>query len=128
MSKVKVAVSDSFDINVAAESLAYSFSVRGYNVRNVPYKNGVLVTIKRNCGGINRILGLGESLTVYMRHRTDGTFVATFSGGDWTSKIFACTLGWLLCLVPVICGAVGICRQLRLPKEIVHVLETVISD
>lgn len=118
MSKIKVTVSENFDIKVAAESLAYSFIVRGYDVRIVPYKNGFLVMFKKNCGGINCLLGLGESSIVNMRHETDGTLVATFSGGDWTIKIIACTLGWLLCLIPVICGAIGICRQLRLAKEI----------
>ncbi len=40
VSKIKVTVSENFDIKVAAESLAYSFIVRGYDVRIVPYKDG----------------------------------------------------------------------------------------
>ena len=110
-------VSDAFDMKVFAGALCDSFRMRGYEANFVINQENATVTIEKNTGGINMILGLGESITVSCIKNND-ILSLSFTEEEWIWKIIGLAVGWFLCFIPLITSLVGIVNQTKLPKTI----------
>lgn len=110
-------VSENFDIQAMAVALGKQYQAKGFNVRMAKMRNGVKISLDKNCGGINMLLGLGLGITATCMVQGD-TLMVNYTDGDWTGKWIGLGVGWLLCLVPFITAAIGAFKQLDLPKQI----------
>ena len=123
-------VSENFDLANFAEEVAAKYQAEGYTANVVKMKKTVKIKISKGCGGINTILGLGQSITAsaMLSGKENDMLSVSFSDGDWTSKIIACVIGWFLCFVPVITGVIGIVRQLGLPKNVENDMQMLLNE
>lgn len=120
-------VPEELDIQALANELAELYQTKGYAARVIKVRNGARVTIEKGIGGINTILGMGESTTVTLMKQGQDTLVASFGNNEWTSKIIGFAVG-LLCIATVITAIIGTTRQLALPKDIENDLATLIGE
>lgn len=110
-------VSPNFDLNVFTEQLANLYRSKGYNVIPAATPMGTTMVVEKGIGGINTVLGLGESVRVNCNCNS-GVLSISYSDEEWTSKIIGGVVGWFLCLIPFITAIVGVVHQLQLPKNI----------
>ena len=110
---------ETFNLDAFANILANNFRGRGYTVTAVNMNGSYMLTFEKGIGGINTILGLGESIKATCMCM-NGMLTINFSDEEWTSKIIGIVVGWFLCLIPFITGIIGVTRQLQLPKTITN--------
>ena len=127
MSNFITTVKEDFDIHALAEELCSTYQAKGYTVRNMNMKNSSRIVIEKRKGGINMILGLGESITATITKQGSETLIVSFSDGDWISKIIGWIVG-LFCCIPFITAIIGVVRQLALPKNIENDIAMLISE
>lgn len=123
-------VPEGFDLADFADQVAAKYQMQGFTANVIKMKKSVKLKLSKNCGGINTITGMGQAITADMTlsGKESDTLTVSFSDGDWTSKIIACSVGWVLCLIPGILGIVGIVHQLNLPKELESDMQMMISE
>ena len=110
-------VNPSFDMDVFVGRLTDTYRIKGYNVSVVNMNGAYIVTFEKGTGGINTLLGLGESVKATCMC-TNGMLTVSYSDAEWTSKIIGGVVGWFLCLIPFITAIIGAVHQLQLPKSI----------
>jgi len=117
-----VNVSENFDLDAMANEIAERYQAKGFNVRVLKMKKGLKITFDKNTGGINMLLGMGQGITAtcMLTGKDSDMLNVTFSEGDWMGKIIGCSVGWFVCIIPVITAVIGITRQLSLPKDITN--------
>ena len=120
-------IPEDFDIQAMAQDLADLYMTKGYTARAMKMKNGARIVIQKGVGGLNTIFGMGEGITVTIMKQGADTLVATFSNGDWVSKIIGCVVG-LFCCIPFITSIIGLVKQLSLPKDIENDISVLIND
>ena len=108
---------ETFNLDVFVNALASNFRGRGYTVTAINMNGSYMLTFEKGIGGINTVLGLGESIKATCMF-VNGMLTVNFSDEEWTSKIIGIVVGWFLCLIPFITGIIGVTRQLQLPKTI----------
>lgn len=108
---------EGFDMGVFVTKLTDAYHAKGYSVQSSVTQNTAVLTLSKDLGGINTVLGLGEGITLNCSV-TAGRLIINFLNEEWTSKIIACAVGWLCCLIPLITGLIGIYRQVTLPNNI----------
>jgi hypothetical protein len=100
-------------IDIASQNLA----MQGFDVKSQvmgPAAAEIIVTKDRD--GLKNFLGLGLECRVAITATQD---VLTLTiNSEWTNKIIALAIGWILCWVPFITGVVGTINQLTLPEKI----------
>ncbi len=112
-----VNVSPTFNLGSFSEQLANIYRQKGYNA-NVVYLNGnTVITIEKDLGGINTVLGLGQGIKVNCA-QSGNLLTVSYFDEEWTSKIIGIAIGWFLCFIPLITGAVGAYQQYSLPNNI----------
>lgn len=119
-------VNPSFDLNVFTEQLSNLYRAKGYNVVPASTPVGTTMLVEKGTGGINTVLGLGESVRVNCTYNS-GVLTVSFADAEWTSKIVGAIVGWFVCLIPLITAAVGAFRQSQLPKDIATDATTIAS-
>ena len=72
---------------------------------------------RKNCGGINLLMGLGKGITASCSLQNN-TLVVNYLEGDWIGKIIGLAVGWILCFIPFITAIIGCIQQVGLPNEI----------
>ena len=111
-------VSENFQISKFIDLLVQRYQGKGYNVLTTQLSdNGYVITLNKNTGGINTVLGLGEGIKVNC-FINDKLLNINFTDAEWTSKIIGGILGWFLCLIPLITAIIGTVRQFSLPNDI----------
>lgn len=110
-------VSENFDLNVLAQSLAETYRAKGFTVNVANINNSVIIDFDKGVGGINMLLGmdLGIKATLTVNNNT---LMVNYSEAAWTGKIIGLCIGWVVCLVPFITAIVGAIKQSKFPKEI----------
>lgn len=101
-------------IDIASQNLA----MQGFDVKSQvmgPAAAEVIVTKDRD-GLKNSLLGLGLECRVAITATPDAITLTINS--EWTNKIIALAIGWILCWVPFITGVVGTINQFALPEKI----------
>lgn len=100
-------------IDIASQNLA----MQGFDVKSQvmgPAAAEIIVTKDRD--GLKNFLGLGLECRVAITATQD---VLTLTiNSEWTNKIIALAIGWILCWVPFITGVVGTINQFTLPEKI----------
>lgn len=114
---VFVNVPENFSMDVFAKNLANACATKGYLVQISMVGNAATLTISKDMDGLNKWLGLGESIVVNCTV-ADNRLTLLFMNEEWTNKIVALIVGWFCCLIPFITGIVGAVRQLNLPKNL----------
>ncbi|MBQ8606404.1 MAG: hypothetical protein IJ408_06660 [Clostridia bacterium] len=121
-SPVSFNVNPTFDLDAFVKKLADSLAASGYSVKAVKLADMYSIDVEKDLGGINTILGLGEGIKANVV-QNGNTVTISYLNEEWTSKIIAIALGWVLSgtvifLVTLITGIVGLVKQLDLPKKI----------
>ena len=101
-------------IDIAAQNL----SMQGFDVKSqVMGPNAAEIIVSKDRDGIkNSILGLGVECRVAI---TVADNILTLSiGSEWTNKIVAFAIAWLLCWIPAVTGIIGLVNQSSLPDKI----------
>ena len=101
-------------IDIAAQNL----SMQGFDVKSqVMGPNAAEIIVSKDRDGIkNSILGLGVECRVAITVADD---ILTLSiGSEWTNKIVAFAIAWLLCWIPAVTGIIGLVNQSSLPDKI----------
>lgn len=119
-------VNPSFDLDVFTEQLANLYRSKGYNVVPASTPMGTTLLVEKGIGGINTVLGLGESVRVNCAYN-NGVLTVNYTDAEWTSKIIGAVVGWFVCLIPLITAVVGAFHQIQLPKNISSDATTIAS-
>ncbi len=101
-------------IDIASQNLA----MQGFDVKSQvmgPSAAEIIVTKDRD-GLKNSVLGLGLECRVAITATEDALTLTINS--EWTNKIIALAIGWILCWVPFVTGIVGTINQYTLPEKI----------
>ena len=106
-----------FDMDSFAMKLSEAYRAKGYMVNVANMNVCYIIAFEKGTGGINTILGLGESIKANITRMND-TVSISFVDAEWTSQILGLVVGWFLCLIPFITAIIGVTRQLSLPKSI----------
>lgn len=112
-------VREDFDMVSYVNRFADFYRQKGYLVTVAGFENTAFVTVSKGIGGINTILGLGESVKVNFA-LNNGMMAVNLTESEWTSKIIGAVLGWFLCLIPLITALVGLSRQLSLHTAVIN--------
>lgn len=125
-----VNISEGFDLEGMASTVAQAYQAKGFNVRTLKMKNGVKITVEKGVGGINMLLGLGQgiSATCMLQGKEKDMLSVNFSDGDWTGKIIGLVAGWFLCMVPFVTAIIGSIKQMSLPKDLANEIQMIVSE
>ena len=121
-------IPENFDLDLFTDSLCQQYQAKGFNVSAVKMKNSVKLKFDKGCGGINMLLGLGQGITANVMIMGNGTLSVTYGEGDWIGKIIGLTVGWCLCMIPVVTAAIGAFRQLGLPDQISNEIQMLVNQ
>ena len=110
-------VSPTFDMDIFANTLSNNFRQKGYQVTAVNMNGSYMLTFAKGIGGINMVLGLGESVKATVMC-INGMLTINYSEEEWTSKIIGFVVGWICCWIPIITAIIGCMHQVQLPKNI----------
>ncbi len=100
------------------KKLSERYIAKGYSVNAVQIsETAYIIAIEKNLGGINTVLGLGESIKVNC-FVNGNTLSINYTDSEWTSKIIGFAIGWILCFIPLITAIIGTVRQFSLPNDI----------
>ena len=112
-----VALNPGVTMNVVLDGAARNLQQQGYDV--TPTMMGPtsgMLTVQKDRDGIKNFLGMGlecrATLTV------NGNCINLNIEHEWTNKIIALAVGWILCWVPFITGIIGAVNQNGLPEKI----------
>ncbi len=121
-----VPVDPNFDLNRLVVELTGVYTAKGFTVTSVPLPTGVTMTFAKSDEGFKKYVGLGLGITLYINVPGDNTIILSYSDAEWSGKIVAVAVGWLVCLIPLITGVVGIVNQLELPKKITNDITNIV--
>lgn len=79
-------------------------------------ETSAILTVKKDRDGIQNLIGLGVECRATLT--LSGNAIQVNVDSEWGNKIIAMLVGWFLCLIPFITGAVGCYNQSELPKKI----------
>ena len=126
-----LSVSEDFNIEAFADTLAEQYQSKGFQVRVTKMKNGARIIFDKNCGGINMILGMGQGITanctLQANNKGENLLSVNFSDSEWTGKIIGAVVGWFICFLPVITAIIGTLKQISLPKDIGNDIEMIVN-
>lgn len=120
-------VNPSFDMGNFVNQLANIYQGKGYTVDVAAIGANPVITISKGIGGINTILGLGQSIRVNCV-LTGNTLNVTFSDAEWTSKIIGLAIGWIICFIPFVTALVGVFGQYSLPDNISNDIRLIVAN
>ena len=105
------------DLYAVIQSTALAMEAQGYKatIQMIGPNAGVL-TITKGREGFSNIMGLGLECRANFSAINDQLTVNIDS--EWANKVIAIAVGWFVCFIPVITGAVGTVSQLTLPDKI----------
>lgn len=123
-----MSVDENFDVEELANNLAESYQGKGYTARVIKMKNSTRVTIEKGNGGLNKITGLGEGITVNLIKQKNEVLAVSFCDEEWTSKIVGGAIGLFVCWI--LCGTaiVGALRQSSLSKNIENDIYMLVNE
>ena len=96
--------------------LAMKYQREGYTVSVMPLGAGVTISFNKG-SGIQTVLGMCEGIKANI-FAANGLLNVSFTDAQWTDKIIALCIGWIVCTIPWITGIIGLIAQLDLPKKI----------
>lgn len=95
-----------------------NLTAQGYSVQKMPLnENSAALTVSKDFDGIKKLIGLGSSCRATISVQNGNTMMVNIDS-DWTNKIIALAIGWILCLIPFITGLIGCSNQSSLPNKI----------
>ena len=74
--------------------------------QHCPGQTTYVFVSKKNCDGINLLMGLGKGITASCSLQNN-TLVVNYLEGDWIGKIIGLAVGWILCFIPFITAIIG---------------------
>ncbi len=117
-------VVDPFDFDEFMRQFVSLYQTKGFVVSAAPLGRGALARLSKDDDGFKKFIGLslGISVTFSFAPNPVGgqSLVLTFSDADWTGKIIAIAVGWLICLVPLVTGIIGAANQSGLPNKVTN--------
>ena len=114
------------DLYAVIQATALTMDAQGYqtNIQMIGPNAGVL-TVTKNREGFANIMGLGLECRANFSAINDQLTVNIDS--EWANKIIAIAVGWFVCFIPVITGAVGSVSQVTLPDKIFNGIGMAVS-
>lgn len=110
-------VSPDFDLQPIVAELARMYQAQGMSVNVAAIGQGFAVDFNNGNEGFNKYIGLGANIRANLIIN-NGVLYVNYTDADWSGKIVAFFIGWLLCWIPWVTCAVGIFKQLDLPNKI----------
>ena len=115
---------DPFNLQSTVTEIVRTYRAKGFSVMAAPFGNGVMMDFRKNDEGLTKFMGL--ALGVSANISIDGnTMIIDFQNAEWTGKIVAFFVGWLLCFIPLITAVIGSISQIDLPKTIANDIQMV---
>ena len=112
------------DLNTVINQATLNLQSQGYTVRAQMHNpTTASMTVSKDRDGVKDVAGLGIECRVNLAVLTAGQLSVTIDS-EWTNKIIALCVGWILCWVPFITGIVGAINQSGLPEKIYTALST----
>ena len=106
------------DINQIVGAAAQNLQAQGFEVlTSIMSAEGAAMTVKRDRDGFKNAMGLGLECRVTMMIM-GGNQLNVSIDSEWTNKIIALAIGWIVCFVPFITGIIGAVNQNDLPEKI----------
>lgn len=127
-----VNVTPDFDMVAFSQNLAGIYRTRGFNVNILPLENGCMISLTKDTGGANTIIGLGVGIKVTLFVHNNILSVS-FSDEEWVSKITAICVGFffsafVLPLALVVTGIIGVTKQMDLSKTVHSDITVILSS
>lgn len=98
-------------------SAAANLQAQGFAVTAIPLgPTSVSLTAAKDRDGFKNFLGLGLESRATLILTQNGLSVSVED--EWTNKIIALAIGWILCMIPFITGIVGAINQAGLAEKI----------
>lgn len=107
---------------VANAVSSFLSSAKGMEVQSAETTEGYVVQGRQEKDGWKTIAGMRMATTVQMI-RMDDNLNVTVGQGEWSDKIGAGALGWLVAWPLAVTAGVGAYKQKKLPEEIFQVIE-----
>ena len=116
---IKISVPENFDLAKFAKQISKTCEREGYTTTfyDDDCKTFFSLKIEKDMGGFLQWIGLGQSIT--LNAELEGTkLVVHYTNAEWTSKIIALAIGWLIIWIPFVTGLIGTFKQMNLPNAI----------
>lgn len=126
-SNIFLNVNPDFEMGKFVNQLANIYQSKGYTVDVAAIGANPVITISKGVGGINTILGLGQSIRVNCVLNGNSLNVS-YSDAEWTSKIIGLAIGWIVCFIPLITAIVGAIGQYQLPDNISNDIRLIVAN
>lgn len=110
-------VAPDFNLYRLVDDLVKIYQGRGMQVNVMQVGEGVCIDFNDGNDGFKKYIGLGASVKANMMVN-NGSLIVNFTDVDWTGKIVAFIVGWFLCWIPWVTCAIGLFKQLDMPKKI----------
>ena len=105
------------DVLTVAQATAQYLTGQGYAaVVQTLNESSVILTVSKDRDGFKNFMGMGVECRATITKASSALSVSIDS--EWTNKIIACAIGWVLCLIPLITGVIGCINQSELPGKI----------
>lgn len=120
-------VSEDFNVLDLADKISLLYRQRGYISTWNNLGSGVCIEISKNTDGINNVVGLCEGIKVNII-KNGNLLQVNYTDEKWVDKIIAFLIGWVLCWIPWIPGAIGAYRQFQLSKNISNDIQMMVGS
>ncbi len=120
-----------FPLEQFAQKLSQMYFTKGYLCNMVHLDCGIILSLEKDLGGANSILGLGTGLKVNL-YVSNGILTVSYTDEEWTSKIIAVALGlalggFVLPAALIVTGLIGVYNQSNLSKDISNDVKFLLS-
>lgn len=121
-----IPIGEGFDMQQLVNQLVQTYRGKGFEVQAMQMGNAVSVTFSKDDEGIKKFAGLALGIKA-MLSVSNNMLMVSFSDAEWTGKIIAIAVGWILCLIPLFTGAYGAMQQSGLPNKIGDDIQMIVN-
>lgn len=125
MSKTStIALAPGADIGYILKAAEQQLQAQGYEASSMVMGPGSgSLTVRKDRDGIKNLAGMGVECQATVTAINPGTLTVNVES-EWTNKILALALGWILCWVPFVTGIIGCVSQSELPNKLIAALQS----
>jgi hypothetical protein len=120
-------VPQQFNMQEMIGRITQTYQIKGFSVTSVRMGAGVSIDFRKDDAGFKKFVGLALGVKANIMVQ-NGNMIINFSDAEWTGKIVAIAVGWILCLVPFFLGIIGCVKQSGLPNEIANDIQMIAAS
>ena len=115
------------DLNKLVNQIQQMYQGKGFEVTVAQMGQQITINFNKDADGIKKFVGLALAITANITINNN-TMMINFTDAEWTGKIIALAVGWILCFVPFALGIYGAVKQSELPKIIGKDIQMLIAS